>query len=416
MENNNQRLKFNKDVKFFDVDNIPIIGNFGNRTVIGLDKDGINLISRVESDGIEAEPDNLTEKEQILFDALKENGYFDPDKPKKISSAYVHVTDNCNLHCVGCYSFKENRNDKKDLPTDEIKRILKILVDNGVWTIVISGGEPFLRDDLSEILKYAKETLKIKQLSIISNGTMPLEKYEKCIPYLDRISISVDGYNNDTRFIRDPGIMPKVFETVKYLKGKIEVAMIATLHKKTSPIIDKYADLSKNMDVPLSFSILTLDYSNPIFKDYILGEEDFHNMNNYIMNNNDVVVNDSMVGHVGISANKGCGAGKSLISIGADGAIYPCQMMHCDELILGNILTDDIQEVLSSDKNICKDVYVDDFFECRDCKYKYICGGGCRASSYYKYKDVLHPEIGCKQAKKLFEEIVNKTKETFNIE
>lgn len=415
MENKAQNVKFHNHVQKFDLDNIPIIGNFENQTVIGLDSDGVNFISKLEANNVDF--NNLTEKEQELFNALQDNGYFDViPKTPKLSSAYIHVTDNCNLHCVGCYSFKEQRNEKKNLPTDKIKSIAKKLVDVGVKNIVISGGEPFLREDLCEILQYIKETLNVKPLSIISNGTMPLEKYLKCLPYLDKISISIDGYNKDTQFIRDPGIMPKVLDTINNLKGKIELELIATFHKKTSPHIEKFAQLSQDIDIPLSFSILTVDYSNPLFKDYILDKEDYMRMHDFIIKNRKITVNDSLVGNVGIIARNRCGVGQSLVSIGADGSIYPCYMLHTDKLIIGNILTDDIIEVLNSDKNPCKNISVDDFEECKDCKYKYICGGGCRANSYYTHGDMLHQDVCCEQSQEHFQHIIDTLKDQLNIE
>lgn len=73
-----------------------------------------------------------------------------------MASAYVHITDNCNLHCVGCYSHVEKRNKKTDLTYKEICYELDQLADNGVKIIVISGGEPFIREDIELICKYAK--------------------------------------------------------------------------------------------------------------------------------------------------------------------------------------------------------------------------------------------------------------------
>ncbi len=412
MKNDNQSavksFKFNSDIKLFDLDKIPVIGNFRNQAVIGLDNDGLSFISKIKSGPIDL--GCLTEKENQLLAALKDNGYFDPDVADSLTSAYVHVTDKCNLHCVGCYSFIKDRNQKEDLSTEQMKYIFKKLVDCGVNSIVVSGGEPFLRNDLDEILRYAKQTLKLKNLHIISNGTMSHEKYDKCLPYIDNISISIDGYSPDVSFIRDKGIMPKVFETIHYLKSKVNLCLIATLHKKTSPIIDRYLDLSKQLCVPLSFSVLTLDYFDPVFKDYVLDDDDFENVNQFMMKNRGINIQDSMLGSIDILAKKCCNIGKFLVSIGATGEIYPCFMLHRKELVMGNILTDDLNEVLNSEKNPCKHITVDDLIECSECEYKYICGGGCRASSYYMYRDFLHPEVSCKKSKQYLKNVVDNMK------
>lgn len=415
-------LKFSNDVKFFDLDGIPIIGNFRNQAVIGLDEAGIDFVNKINAgvlnfddlkdpQGLEA----FEENEKELLRALRDNGYFDADLPMSLKSAYVHVTDRCNLHCVGCYSFKDCRNKNKDLSTEKIKYIFETLVKNGVDLIVVSGGEPFLRDDLPEILRYAKKDLKLKELHIISNGTMPFERYDRCIEYLDNISISIDGYDEKTSFIRDPGIMPKVLETVRYLKNKANVSLIATLHKKNSGLIGRYLKLSRELSVILSFSVLTLDYFDPVFKDYVLDDADFENMTKFMAENREIHIQDSMLGSADILAKRCCGVGKTLVSIGAEGEIYPCYMLHRDELIMGNIFTDDLKEVMKSTKNLCRDITVDDFFECSDCDYKYICGGGCRASSYYMHKDFLHPETSCKKSKQYLKNVVDNMKSILNI-
>lgn len=407
----NNYPKFHSNVKEFTLDEIPIIGNFRSTTIIGLDDVGVNLISKIKNET--ADLNNLTPKEQELFDALKSNGFFDSnDVPFALSSLYLHVTDHCNLHCVGCYSYIDNRNKNNDLTLEQIKTIVKNLKDLHLQYLVISGGEPFLRDDLPEILKFIRETLDLTEFSIISNGTMPFEKYDKCLPYLDKIAISVDGYSNDTRFIRDPGIMPKVFETIEYLKNKIPVSLIATLHRKTSPFINNFVEMSKSIDVPLNFSILTLDYSNPLFKDYILRDDDYENMNNFLKerSHEGISIQDSKIGNTTLYATKRCGVGKDCISISADGSIYPCQMLHVPELKMGNALTDDIKELLTSEQNPYRDFDVDKFEECAECEYRYVCGGGCRASSYYKHHDILHPEAACKHTKEHFKNIVSEIK------
>ncbi|MBP0979539.1 MAG: radical SAM protein [Oscillospiraceae bacterium] len=414
------KLKFHSDVKKFDLDGIPTIGNFRNQVIIGLDQVGVDLILKIESEKIDQ--DRLTDKQKKLFEALKNNDFFEKEsesnknKNKKLlSTVYLHVTDNCNLHCIGCYSYKKNRNQNKDLSLDQIKYILKILSKNGVSNIIVSGGEPFLRDDLLEILKYSKEILNIKNIGVVSNGTISIEKYDKCLSFIDELSISIDGYDTKTRFIRDPGIMSKVFETINYLKNKINLSLVATLHKKNRCFIEKYIELSKSIKVPVSFSVLTVDNDNPMFKDYILDENDYKQIYEIVEKNKDIKTNDLFVDSCDLTAKNCCSAGKSLISIGTDGTIYPCYMLHREELSLGNILKDNLRQVLNSNKNIFRNLTVDDFKECSECKYKYICGGGCRAGSYYIYKDFTHPKADCLQSKLYYKNIVDDIKYKFKI-
>lgn len=248
----------NKDVEFFKINGIDIIGNFNNGAVVGLEKEALNYLQK-------GSPYNK-DKSLELEKALLELGYYD-EMAFKVHSAYIHVNDRCNLHCIGCYSYIDNRNDREELTFEEICEVLNNLKKSGVDGIVISGGEPFLRDDITEICKYAKEELKIGNLCTITNGTLSVEKYAPSLKYIDEFNISIDGYSNDTQFIRDKGIMTLVLNNVKKIKELTpSVNLIVTLHKKNYKEMEKYNDLANDLGVRYSYSIFTNDYENEVFK------------------------------------------------------------------------------------------------------------------------------------------------------
>ena len=79
---------------------------------------------------------------------------------KKANSITLDVTDRCQLRCETCLKWKTNAQEvmSKELSTDQWKRILD---DVRNWCgegthFIFSGGEPFLRNDLLELIGYAK--------------------------------------------------------------------------------------------------------------------------------------------------------------------------------------------------------------------------------------------------------------------
>ena len=173
-----------------------------------------------------------------------------------MDSAYLHVNDRCILHCIGCYSYVENRNNKKELSYEEICNILKKLKESGVKGIVISGGEPFLRDDMGKICRYIKEELRIEKLCTITNGTLDIDRYASAIDYIDEFNISIDGYNEQVQYIRDKGIMPLVLSNINRIKELTpNINLIVTLHKKNYKDMGKYNELAEGLGVSYSFSI-----------------------------------------------------------------------------------------------------------------------------------------------------------------
>lgn len=369
--------KFHSDVVKFQIDGIKMIGNNRSGAIIGLDENGSKFVEGI----IEGENIDITEDNQILYKAFKDGQFFSTeDNENKIVSAYFHVTDRCNFHCVGCYSYVDERNNKKDLSIDQLYHELDELALNGVKSIVISGGEPFIREDIGEVCEYAKRLGIVT--NIITNGTMPHDRYRKALPFIDEISVSVDGYNEKTSFIRDKGTMPRVLETVKMLKEHgARVNLIFTLHHKNAAYLNQYKLLAEQLGVTYNFSILTASPCDKTFSDYILRKEDFDFVEKFLEHNN-VLITDSAMENLGLSCKSRCGAGKFLISIGADGTVYPCHMLHIKNLSLGNVLNSRLSEIVFKKSNPFLELDIHSIKGCSSCKYGTLCGGGCRARSY----------------------------------
>lgn len=402
--------KFHDDVVRFEVDGINMIGNNRNGSLIGLNNEGNKLVENIYNIG-EFEVSQETEQ---LYETLKEGYYFeDETKHNRITSAYVHVTDNCNLHCIGCYSYVEERNKKRDLSYRDICYELDQLAENGVKIIVISGGEPFIREDIDLICKYAKDLQMVVQ--IITNGTMPHERYLKALPFIDAISVSVDGYEEDVHFIRDQGIMPKVLETVRLLKKhKAKVNLIFTLHRKNAPYMKKYLKLANDLGTTFNFSMLTASPSDEAFKEYTLGKNEFDMIEEFLKYHRTIITDSVMEGE-SLSCKSRCGAGKLLISIGADGTIYPCHMLHVDSLKLGNIFKKNLQSIIFCDNNPFLNLDINRIDGCSQCKYGNFCGGGCRARSYLETGSIYSKSDICEVSYHILDKKFNRLRTTYGL-
>lgn len=398
-----------KKVKLFDVDGIHLLGNFDYGNVIGLDDEGYDYITNENSTCNKVK---AAEIEQAMVE-LK----FNVKRPeKKIDIAYLHVLDACNLHCVGCYSFVRDRNKIQAMSTDEVKRLINQLYKSGVEEIVISGGEPFLRDDMPELLRFAKKDCNIDRISVISNGTMPWKCYEEAIPYIDQLNISIDGYDENTSFIRDKGIMPKVLSTINYLKDKVNMNMIVTLHKKNMGFMREYNELSRQIGVRFSFSIFTVDESNPLFKDYVMSDVDLKIIEKTLMDLNiDAAISDVPIGGEALCCRSKCEAGNRLISIDARGDVYPCHMLHKEELKLGNALKDELVDIVFSPNNMFLKLDVDTFDDCCECEYKYLCGGGCRGRSYLRHLKLNQKDAYCAMIYDYYKDLMCNVKHSIGV-
>ena len=87
--------------------------------------------------------------------------------------AVYYVTLQCNLNCAYCEDFGSRRNHQlTPNPTlEDAKQILKV-IRTGVDRLWLTGGEPLMAPHLVDLLDYARNTLKFREISLITNGTL----------------------------------------------------------------------------------------------------------------------------------------------------------------------------------------------------------------------------------------------------
>lgn len=83
----------------------------------------------------------------------------------------LNVGYSCNLRCRFCYYINDvrARNKNKDLSTEECKRLIQYHYRCGMKVLEFTGGEPTIRKDLFELVRYAQE-VGFSNISIITNG------------------------------------------------------------------------------------------------------------------------------------------------------------------------------------------------------------------------------------------------------
>ncbi len=126
----------------------------------------------------------------------------------------ISVTDRCNFRCVYCMPKEIFGSDFAFLPHDkllsfeEITRLTKLFVANGVEKIRITGGEPLLRKGVEMLIKQLSEINGIKDLAMTTNASLLRPRAERLKQAgLHRVSVSLDSLDdnvfmtmNDVRF------------------------------------------------------------------------------------------------------------------------------------------------------------------------------------------------------------------------
>ena len=112
----------------------------------------------------------------------------------------VSVMDRCNFRCIYCMpeeKFHSGFNFLKSterLSFEEIFRVTKIFSDLGISKVRITGGEPLLRVNLSELIGDLSTLDKIEDIALTTNGVL-LKKYSEELKAcgLNRITVSLDS-------------------------------------------------------------------------------------------------------------------------------------------------------------------------------------------------------------------------------
>jgi MoaA/NifB/PqqE/SkfB family radical SAM enzyme len=111
------------------------------------------------------------------------------------------IVQRCDSRCEFCNVWKFPM---PDMPTEKVLRIIDNIADSSVILLSIEGGEPLMRDDIGEILRYVRT--KPLLLLFTTSGKLfdrrPMEEYAKCIDFLH---ISIDeGHKNLELYERLP--------------------------------------------------------------------------------------------------------------------------------------------------------------------------------------------------------------------
>ena len=131
-------------------------------------------------------------------------------------------THRCNARCVMCGIWKEGDTAGEDLSPDDLARILADPLFARMQYVGISGGEPFLRDDLDLLFHaFLENCPRLKRLSLTTNGLIPRRMEAALADLADQVraagvlldvSVSVHGIGDTLERIYG---VPRAFEKMQ---------------------------------------------------------------------------------------------------------------------------------------------------------------------------------------------------------
>ncbi|EOS21408.1 radical SAM additional 4Fe4S-binding SPASM domain-containing protein [Lachnospiraceae bacterium 3-1] len=305
---------------------------------------------------------------------------------EKFNTVYLMITRKCNMNCDFCaINANHGMNLDAEINIDDIKKkIIPFLNECSPHKFIITGGEPFVKDNILQIIEEIHKGTSIP-IIVQSNGiavnTSVIEKLKGKVKEIDfstkhmfgemgkadelisNIEIcQQSGIDVVLSFIYEKSNKKELYEVIdiaaKYNTGLL-VNIVAPVGRAREKV-DFLTDLDK---IQMNLDIAKYIYDHDYEEKALCGVIDSH-----------------------LQVRNACGGYGKVLAIFPEGNIYMCQCLENDTYRLGNVLYDEVETI---ENNLCdkmgerviqKTFCVDDKDICNKCEYRYFCTGKCPTS------------------------------------
>jgi len=168
------------------------------------------------------------------------------------------VTHRCMCKCESCLW---HHDDWQDVPLEDLKSFYAQARDQGFVGVGISGGEPFMRKDLGELVRYAKQECEMALLMITTGWHLRIRMHE-VLPHLDVLILSLDSAKAERHdAIRGvPGLFDRAVEGAKQAKAAypdLAIHFNCCVQKDVAGEIDDLIALAERTGIGISFDVIT---------------------------------------------------------------------------------------------------------------------------------------------------------------
>jgi MoaA/NifB/PqqE/SkfB family radical SAM enzyme len=151
-------------------------------------------------------------------------------------NVFVHLTSACNLRCKYCY-FSASKPQLDEMTTNEVIRLWPSIITIRPQKIVITGGEPLLRQDLIELLRAFRHIDPDHQIRccLNSNGHLVTPELAADLSGLvDEIRISLDGLRDGNDALRGQGNFDSAMWALRcFVNAGMEPRAVVTVTSET---------------------------------------------------------------------------------------------------------------------------------------------------------------------------------------
>jgi radical SAM protein with 4Fe4S-binding SPASM domain len=353
--------------------------NQSGKEIISLGEKGssldecLNKLDSISKEELFSFLGEMSDKGLITFSDEFERVAREDGHPLELDTLWIETTSKCNLKCIHCYA-EAKQYDQWELGKQKIFEIIDQAADLGFKKLQLTGGEPTLRPDISELVEYASSN-KIDTIEVFTNGTLLTEELVKLFSDLGiHVAMSIYSHKRETHdgVTQVPGSLSRSLDSLKLLLAydvPLRCAIVAMKQneedlQETSYFLSKLGVFNRPPDVirpvgrginpeyfPEKYGLLSIR-QEPMFP---VNQENFRKYMGW----------------------NGCWAGKAAIT--SKGDVLPCVFARDQKA--GNVNENSLTEIIEEGLMGYWQMTRDEVDVCRDCEYRYLCQD-CRPWAY----------------------------------
>lgn len=331
----------------------------------------------------------------------------------------VALTKRCNIKCSFCYAscyYAEAGSDptpQSELTTSEVKQVLTIIKQQAqVPSVSFTGGEPSLRTDLEELVRFASRSLAMR-VNLITNGTLIDRSRAKALKKAGlasaQVSIESATAEEHDAIVGIQGAQQRSISGLLALKDqRILVHPHATICAANKQSVHQLADLACDLGVDRFSLNLVIPAGRGSERANLVSYSETSAILERVMQRARAVgvrfmwysptplclFNPIAFG----MGNKGCSACEGLLSVDPSGNVLPCSSWSEP---VGNLLTDGFETIwygkrarFIREKRCAHE-------GCRQCEHFAVCQGACPLYFRVLGHNELEPYLACVQKRSL---------------
>lgn len=281
-----------------------------------------------------------------------------------ISSMTKDGNWNCNQKCLHCYAAGQKYADKKELTTEEWKKVIDKCREAYIPQLTFTGGEPTKREDLVELIDYARWFIT----RLNTNGVLLTEELCQKLYDASLDSIQITFYSSTPEEHNKLVGANNFDKIVQGIKNAIKVGLPLSINTPLCSINKNYVETLKYLKslgvkyVSCSGLIITGNATKEESKATQLSKEELYEVLKeacqYAKDNLMEIsftspgwLDEEKIKQLGLDIPS-CGACLSNMAIAPDGEVVPCQSWLGEDAGLGNILTTKWEKIWNNPK--CK--------------------------------------------------------------